>query len=92
MQFMVSWKVAPSHHQAAGEKFLKSGAPTPEGVTIIGRWHAPGSVRGWALMESDNLQAIYEHAATWASVLETEIVPVFEDADAGQALAKAYGS
>ena len=40
MKFMISWKIAPGHHKPAGEGFLKSGAPMPDGLTLIGRWHA----------------------------------------------------
>jgi hypothetical protein len=91
MKCMISWKIAPGHHKAAGDAFLKSGAPLPGGVTSLGRWHGPGSLLGWHLVEVKDLSALYEHFATWGNVLEMEVTPVVEDAEAGQALAKAFG-
>jgi len=91
MKFMISWKLAPGHHKPAAEGFLKSGAPMPDGLRLIGRWHAPGSVCGWALVEGEDLKALYEHLAQWANVLELQASPVLEDGDAAQALSKVYG-
>ena len=91
MKFMISWKLGPGHHRPAGEGFLKSGAPMPDGLRMIGRWHAPGSVRGWALVEGEDLKAVYEHVAQWANLLGLQVSPVLEDNDAAQALSKVYG-
>lgn len=91
MKCMISWKIAPGHHKAAGEAFLKGGAPMPAGLTMLGRWHGPGSVCGWALAEVKDPKAIYEHIAEWANLLEFQVTPVVEDAEAAQALAKAFG-
>ena len=91
MKFMISWKLAPGHHKPAGEGFLKSGAPMPDGLKMIGRWHAPGSVCGWALVEGEDLKALYEHIAQWANQLDLQATPVLEDSDAAQALSKVYG-
>ena len=92
MKFMISWKIAPGHHKPAAEGFLKSGAPMPDGLTLIGRWHAPGSVCGWALVEGKDLKALYEHVAQWADLLELQTTPVFEDGEAAQALSEVYSS
>lgn len=92
MKYMVSWKISCENHQAAGEAFLKSGAPTPEGVELLGRWHGPGSVQGWGLIESSDPQAVYEHAAQWASMLELQVTPVLDDAEGGEALSRVYGA
>lgn len=91
MKFMISWKIAPGHHRPAGEAFLKSGAPTPEGLTLIGRWHAAGSATGWALVEGDDPTALAEHTAQWADLLEIQATPVIEDNEAAQVLARVYG-
>lgn len=91
MKFMVSWKISPCHHQASGERFLKGGALPPEGVRLIGRWHAPGSVMGWAILEADDVKGVYQHAAEWANHLELQVTPVLEDAEAGEALSRVYG-
>ena len=53
MHYMVHWTIAPQHHEAAAKAFLEGGAPMPEGLTMIGRWHAPGSHHGWLICEGD---------------------------------------
>ena len=90
MKCMVTWKIPPGSHQAATESFLSGGAPMPEGVQCLGRWHAPGSVYGWLLVEGD-LTAIGQHVAEWANLLELQTTPVLEDAEAASSLSKALG-
>jgi len=92
MKFMITWKIAPGFHKPAGEGVLKTGAPPPEGLTIHGRWHGPGSVTGWALAETSDARLLHEHISQWANFLEIQVTPVVEDADASQSLAKVYGS
>ena len=91
MKFMISWKIAPGNHKPASENFLKSGAPAPKGLTMLGRWHAPGSVSGWALVEAKDPMPLYEHIAQWANLLEFQATPVVEDKEAGETLSKVYG-
>jgi hypothetical protein len=56
--------------------------------SMIGRWHAPGSTRGFLLVETDDLTALAEHAAEWSDVLAAEVTPVLDDAEAGAAITK----
>ena len=49
-----------------------------------------GSVEGWILVEADNADACYEHAAEWAECLDWEVTPVLSDEHAGPLIAKAY--
>jgi hypothetical protein len=90
MKFMVSWKIAPGHHKPAAQAFLKAGAPPPKGLSLLGRWHAPGSGYGWALVEGQDPTALAQHVAQWANLLESQITPVLKDADAVKALARVY--
>jgi Protein of unknown function (DUF3303) len=92
MKYMISWKIAPGHHKPAAAAFLKAGAPMPEGVTLISRWHGPGSVCGWAVVEGGDHKALSQHIAQWADYLEFQVTPVIEDAEAVEALAKAYAT
>lgn len=91
MKFMISWEITPGYHKSAGEEFLKSGAPAPVGLTMLGRWHAPGSVRGWALVEAKDPKPLYEHVAQWANLINLQAMPVVEDGEAAEALSKVYG-
>jgi len=90
MKYMISWKITPGHHKPAGEAFLNAGAPMPKGLSLIGRWHAPGSGYGWAGVEGKDPTALALHAAEWANLLELQITPVIEDADAAKALSRVY--
>ena len=88
MKFMVTWKVAPEDFPKAAERFLSTGSPMPQGVSMLGRWHAPGSTRGFLLVETDDLTALAGHAAEWSDVLSAEVTPVLDDVEAGAAIAK----
>ncbi|MGA2755496.1 MAG: DUF3303 family protein [Terracidiphilus sp.] len=91
MKFMVVWKTVPGKYKTALEQFLKTGGPAPAKAKTVGRWHVPGSMLGWHLIEASGPEALAEHAAEWADVLELEIYPVIEDAAAGAAAKKVFG-
>jgi hypothetical protein len=61
----------------------------PEGSTLLGRWHAPGSVNGWLLVETDKPETVYVHAAEWGAYLDWKTTPVLTDEQAGAASAAA---
>ena len=86
---MLTWSIPTSSYDAAVDAFLAGGAPMPEGVTALGRWHAPGSYRGWLLCATDDLVALSQHVAEWAPMLVIDVTPVIEDEQAGAAAAKA---
>lgn len=65
---MVTWNIPTQNYKQAIEIFLSKGADTPEGATILGCWHVPGSNYGWVLVEGDKL-SIAEHLAQWAGFL-----------------------
>ena len=89
MKFMVAWKIPPGCYKAAVERFLNTGAPNPTGVKTIGRWHAPGSSSGWHVVEGDTA-GVAELEAVWGDLLELQITPVIEDAEAASSLAKVH--
>ena len=90
MKFMISWTINPGFYKAAVTRFLSTGAPLREGMKLIGRWHAPGSNSGWLLVEG-TIEDAYEHASEWADLLEMQVTPVLEDAEAGAIAAKVHG-
>lgn len=92
MKFMVTWKIPTTSYKDAVDKFLSTGAPMPEGLTSLGRWHAPGSCKGWLLVETDDAAILAEHMAEWASLLELHVSLVIEDEDAAKAATKVYKS
>ena len=90
MKFMVAWKIPPGCYKAAVGRFLSTGAPDSAGLKTIGRWHAPGSACGWHVVEGD-ATAVAELEAVWGDLLEVQITPVIEDAEAASSLAKVHG-
>ena len=86
MFYVMEWKIRTGYVGDAFKKFLDTGAPFP-GVTMHGRYHAPGSVNGWIIIETDDISAIYKHAAEWAEFLEMKTTPVLNDEQAGEAAA-----
>ena len=63
----------------------------PSGITLVGRWHAPGSSYGWLLVEGDDIEAVAEHVSEWSSLAELSVTPVIDDTEASNALKKAHG-
>jgi len=91
MKFMLCWSIPPENYNAALDAFLEGGAPMPKGLTSLGRWHAPGSTRGWLLCEADDPVAVAHHVAQWAGLLNIDAYPVTDDAGAGEAARRARG-
>ena len=85
MKYMVCWSIPPDSYTAAVDAFLEGGAPMPEGLVSLGRWHAPGSMKGWLLCETDDPVALAEHMVQWADRLSLEVTPVIGDAEAAEA-------
>lgn len=92
MKYMLCWSIPPENYNAALDAFLEGGAPMPEGLTSLGRWHVPGSTRGWLLCEAQDPVAVAHHVGQWAGLLNIEVYPVLDDAAAGEAAARVRGS
>lgn len=91
MKVMIVWKTRPGVYKPAVENFLKTGGPVPSPAKSVGRWHTPGSTLGWHLVESNDLTAVAQHMAEWGDLLDLEIYPVIEDAEAASAASKVFG-
>jgi len=91
VKFMLTWRTRPGLYKAAVKQFLETGAPVPKGVSTVARYHVPGSTQGWHVMETNDLTALAEHVAEWADLLEAEVNPVVEDAQAGEAASRVAG-
>ena len=89
MKFMITWKVPPANYKDAVARFLETGGSVPAGLKMLGRWHTTDG-RGFLLVEGTET-ALAENYAQWADLLEIEVAPVLEDAEAGAVLSKAFG-
>ena len=83
MLYMMEWRVATDTYDKAHSRFLEGAGALPEGATLLGRWHGPGSGHGWLVVETDKPETVYVHAAEWGDVLTFDITPVFTDEQAG---------
>ena len=88
MLFVSTWKLRPHHFKGATARFLQGGAQPPAGIKTIGRWHYADGSGGVHVIECSDPQSLIDFAAEWSDVLEIEIRPAVEDAQAGAALAK----
>ncbi len=92
MKFISTYKFRDGAHSGAAKAFLAGGgAPPPEGVKILGRWHAADGSGGFSLFETDDPATAYEHALEWSEFLSITTVPVLDDEQIGPILAKVYG-
>ena len=80
-KYMIQWSISPEHYAAALDRFETTGAPPAEGVELLGRWHEPGSQRGFILMEAQDPAAIARHLGPWNDLVRHRIAPVIEDED-----------
>ena len=92
MLYLMHWNIKENCHQKAVDKFLSDGAPMPEDCSLKGRFHGPGSCKGWLIVDTENNLTIYEHASEWGELLSWEITPVFLDEQAGIISAKVWKS
>ena len=79
MHFMTIWTFSPENRDTAVARFMETGAPPPDGVTMLSRWHDVAGGRGFAIAEADDPVAIAKWTRQWADLLSFEIVPVIND-------------
>lgn len=91
MQFIVTWTGRPEHRNAALERFVKTGGAPPDGVKMIGRWHAVGRVSGVAIAEANDPVLMQKWALDWSDLLQMDVCPALADEQAGPAYAAALG-
>jgi hypothetical protein len=91
MKVMVVWKTLPGKYKPAIDQFLSGAGPVPPGAKTLGRWHTPGSTRGWHLIEVSDLTLVAVLVAEWSDVLVLDVYPVIEDAEAIAAASAVFG-
>jgi hypothetical protein len=86
MKFIVQWNGLPTAENAVIERFMKTGGKPPEGVTLLGRWHAIGGLHGVAIIEAEDTRGLSALALEWSDLLTLSIFPAATDEDLGAAL------
>jgi len=87
MLFIVSWSISPERRNGAIERFLKTGAVPPAGVTMLGRWHAIGRMTGFAIAEANEFAPLQQWVLEWSDLLTMEVLPALTDEQAAPLLA-----
>jgi len=90
MKFMVTYSFEPPAFQAATKRFAETQGPPPSGITMLGRWHAAGGHKGFTVAETSDAKALYAWILSWADLLSFDAVPVLEDAEVGEVLARHF--
>lgn len=88
MKFIVQWNGLPSAENAVIERFMKTGGQVPDGVTLLGRWHAIGGLQGVAIVEANDTQNLAALSLAWGDLLTVSILPALTDEELGAALGK----
>ncbi len=86
MLFMARWTALPEAQQAASELFRKTGGAPPDGITVLGRWHAVGSIDGIAICECASIEPLAEWVLEWAHLLAFDVKPALTDEQLGKLL------
>ncbi|MEM5331443.1 DUF3303 family protein [Paraburkholderia sp. JHI2823] len=87
MKFIVQWQGQPAAQQAAIERFMQSGGRPPENVTLLGRWHAVGELKGVAIVEVNDTTALGELMLEWGDLFTMSATPAATDEELGAILA-----
>jgi hypothetical protein len=90
MKYMITWNLPHGTYKQTAERFLDTGAPLPEGLTSLGRWHSVDQKIGFHLVETNDGKALIQHAAEWKDLLDMTIVPVLDDAETGEAVSRVF--
>jgi Protein of unknown function (DUF3303) len=84
MKFMGEWSLHPGTREHAIRRFLETGAPSPAGVKLLGRWHKADLTGGYTLVEAESAKDMADFSAQWSDVVTLSIHPVIEDGDAAE--------
>jgi hypothetical protein len=84
MIFHVQFDYSPENRDRVHERFKKTGAPPPDGVTMTGRWHDAGGNRGFLVAEASEAGPVARWFQEWTGIMSFEVTPVVTDAEFGE--------
>jgi hypothetical protein len=88
MKYMVTFALTTVGYKERIARFLETGAPPPEAVTMHGRWFTLGHDRGFMIAETDEPAAIYEWVSWWGDLIDFEVHPVIGDEEVAAVLSR----
>ena len=86
MIFHVTYEFSPLERDEAQERFKATGAPPPEGVTMLGRWHSAAGHVGFMLAETSSAVALGKWMQSWTDLLSFEVTPVLSDEEVAEVI------
>lgn len=86
MNFMITFPLTHHAYKERVSRFLETGAPPPEGVTMLGRWFTASHSKGFMIVETNDAKALFRWTSEWADVIDFQIEPVLRDEEAGPIL------
>lgn len=88
MKFMVTFPLTHRNYKQRVSRFLETGAPPPEGVTLVGRWFTASHSKGFMLVETDDPKTIFKWTSQWCDLMDFQVEPVLTDEEAAPILAE----
>ena len=82
MLYKVQWNIAPERRDETQARFLETGAPPPDGVKMLGRWHSADTRTGVCIAETDDPVALGKWVQTWSDVMRLDVHLVLDDEQA----------
>lgn len=79
MYYVIMWSYTPDQRDAVNARFLETGAPPPEGVKMVGRWHHIAGGKGVGVAQSDNPEAVGKWLQDWSDLMTCEVYPALDD-------------
>jgi hypothetical protein len=80
MLFITRFTVPHTSRKAAIQRFLETGGAPPAGVKMLARYHSSDGEFGFAISESDDVQALTRWANAWNDLLILDTRPLVDDA------------
>lgn len=81
MLFHISFEYSTANRDTVHERFKQTGAPPPDAVSMIGRWHAAGGNRGFLVAEASNASVVAAWLQEWTELIDFEVTPVLTDGE-----------
>ena len=86
MKFMITFPLTHHKYQERVSRFLETGAPPPDGVTLLGRWITAAHNKGFMLVEAAEAKDLFRFVSEWTSMMDFEVEPVLDDEQASAVL------
>ena len=88
-KYMITFHLDGTARNEAIKRFVSTGgAPPPEGLTELGRWHSVATDGGYSVVETDDPKAIADWILQWSDLLSYDVDPVIMDEELSELFEK----